>query len=165
MKTIPSQRVIDAARRWLGTPYHHQASLCGVGCDCLGLVRGIWRDLIGDEPEETPPYTRDWTEARGEETLLEAALLHFVPANEAEPEPADVLIFRMRKGACAKHIGIMTASDRFIHAAEGVGVVEIPFVPWWRRRVVTRVRFPALQGARSPLRPVKDLTDNPERAH
>ena len=41
--------IVEAARHWLGTPYHHQASLRGVGCDCLGLVRGVWRDLLGEE--------------------------------------------------------------------------------------------------------------------
>ena len=48
-------RTVAAARLWTGTPYHHQASLRGVGCDCLGLVRGVWRDLYGAEPETVPP--------------------------------------------------------------------------------------------------------------
>ena len=48
--------VIAAARAWLGTPYHDQASLRGIGCDCLGLARGVWRDLVGAEPQPIPPY-------------------------------------------------------------------------------------------------------------
>lgn len=44
------------ARKWIGTPYHHQASRAGVGCDCLGLVSGVWRALYGDEPQTLPPY-------------------------------------------------------------------------------------------------------------
>jgi NlpC/P60 family putative phage cell wall peptidase len=40
--------VVAAARDWLGTPYHDQASVKGVGCDCLGLVRGVWREVVGD---------------------------------------------------------------------------------------------------------------------
>jgi NlpC/P60 family putative phage cell wall peptidase len=52
------------ARRWIGTPYRHQASLHGVGCDCLGLVRGVWRAFYGDEPEVTPAYASDWAEAQ-----------------------------------------------------------------------------------------------------
>jgi len=39
--------IVAEARRWIGTPYRHQASLIGVGCDCLGLVRGIWRAVVG----------------------------------------------------------------------------------------------------------------------
>ena len=50
-----SEAALVEARRWLGTPYRHQASRMGVGCDCLGLVRGVWRSLYGAEPEATPP--------------------------------------------------------------------------------------------------------------
>jgi hypothetical protein len=44
----PPTTIIAAARSWLGTPYAHQASLKGVGCDCLGLVRGVWREVQGE---------------------------------------------------------------------------------------------------------------------
>ena len=50
MNAARRARIVATARSWLGTPYHHQASLRGVGCDCLGLVRGVWRELYGDEP-------------------------------------------------------------------------------------------------------------------
>ncbi|MGA8997361.1 MAG: peptidase P60, partial [Pseudolabrys sp.] len=39
--------IVAETRRWIGTPYRHQASLIGVGCDCLGLVRGVWRAVVG----------------------------------------------------------------------------------------------------------------------
>ena len=65
--------VIAAARGWLGTPYHDQASVKGVGCDCLGLVRGVWRELYGAEPLPLPPYSRDWGETGTREPLAEAA--------------------------------------------------------------------------------------------
>ena len=61
--------VIAAARGWLGTPYHDQASLRGVGCDCLGLARGVWREVVGDEPFPTPPYSRDWGLVAGPEGI------------------------------------------------------------------------------------------------
>jgi cell wall-associated NlpC family hydrolase len=40
-------RVVALARTWLGTPYHHQASLRGAGADCLGLLRGVYAELYG----------------------------------------------------------------------------------------------------------------------
>ena len=40
--------VVEAARGWLGTPYRHQVSLKGEGADCLGLVRGVWREVAGE---------------------------------------------------------------------------------------------------------------------
>ncbi len=42
---IAREKIVAAARAWVGTPYHHQASVKGAGCDCLGLIRGIWREL------------------------------------------------------------------------------------------------------------------------
>ena len=38
----PEEAIIAAAKEWRGTPYHHQQSQKGVGCDCLGLVRGVY---------------------------------------------------------------------------------------------------------------------------
>ena len=66
-------RALDEARGWIGTPYRHRASVKGEGCDCLGLVRGVWRGLYGAEPEGLPPYSPDWAERGGDETLLKAA--------------------------------------------------------------------------------------------
>ena len=57
-------RIIAEARGWIGTPYMHQASLKGIGCDCLGLLRGVWRAIHGTEPEPPPAYAPDWAAAR-----------------------------------------------------------------------------------------------------
>ncbi|MFO0287190.1 MAG: hypothetical protein ACK51C_13080 [Brevundimonas sp.] len=69
---------LAVARSWLGTPYRHQASLRGEGADCLGLVRGVWREVIGPEPQDAGPYSADWAERSGEERLLEAARVWLV---------------------------------------------------------------------------------------
>ena len=86
--------IVAAARTWIDTPYRHQASCKGAGTDCLGLVRGVWRDIIGDEPEPVPPYTPDWAEAMATETLLEAARRHLIEISIGEAERGDVLLFR-----------------------------------------------------------------------
>ena len=141
------ERAVLAARGWLGTPYHHQAAVKGAGCDCLGLIRGVYAEVMGRAPETPPAYSRDWAEMRGEETLLVAARRHLreVPPREGAG-PGDVLIFRMKPGAIAKHAGIATAVDgggptRMIHAQESVGVVEINLSHWWRRKIVAVFRF------------------------
>ena len=74
------ERVVAAARAWLGTPYHDQQSVRGVGCDCLGLARGVWRELVGPEPFPIPPYSRDWGEAGPDEVLADAFTLDFKQA-------------------------------------------------------------------------------------
>lgn len=134
--------IVVLARSWLGTPYHHQASLKGVGCDCLGLVRGVYAEAFGCAPEQPPPYSRDWAESTGRETMIEAAARHLIPIDPGEAQPGDILIFRLRPGAVAKHSAILTGENRMIHAVEGAPVCEINIAPWWRRRIAAAFRFP-----------------------
>lgn len=133
---------IAEAKAWLGTPYQHQASLRGVGCDCLGLIRGVWRALYGDEPEAAPGYTPDWAEASGTETLAEAAGRHMVRIPPEAATAGDVLLFRWRPSVPAKHAGLLIGADRFIHAQQGARVTTATLTPWWRRRVAYVFRFP-----------------------
>jgi len=145
MSGLARKIILAETRRWIGTPYRHQASLESVGADCLGLVRGVWRGVIGTEPEKAPPYTPDWAETRGEETLLAAARrwLREIPAGEARE--GDVLLFRMALGAPAKHAAIMSCEDRIIHAYWGRSVCETQLVPWWRRRIAAAFSFPGVE--------------------
>jgi len=139
--------VVDVARTWIGTPYQHQASLKGVGCDCLGLLRGIWRELLGPEPEVAPPYAPDWAEsldraAQGSEPLAEAAMRHLLPVDAATTQPGDVLLFRWRSHLPAKHLAILSAPALMIHAHDGASVCEVAFSPWWQRHLAAAFRFP-----------------------
>ena len=148
--------IVKAARGWLGTPYHHQASLKGVGSDCLGLIRGIWRELYGPEPETMPAYTQDWGSATGSETLIEAACRHLVTlADVSGAEPGDVLVFRMRDCGVAKHapgshfvryraLACLNAGRSQADPQKGLGVVEIDLGVWWRRRAVAAFAFPGV---------------------
>jgi NlpC/P60 family putative phage cell wall peptidase len=137
--------ILAAARRWIGTPYLHQASVCAVGTDCLGLVRGVWRDVLGAEPEAVPSYTRDWSEPQGDERLWQAATRHLLRKPLGDEAGGDVLLFRMRDRGVAKHLGIagrIGAEASFIHAYSGHAVIESPLSAAWRRRVVARFTFP-----------------------
>ena len=134
-------RIVEAARRWMGTPYVHQASVKGVGCDCLGLLRGVWREVYGREPETVPAYTPDWSEPQGTELLYAAALRHMTMVTDPVLRSGQVILFRMRADAVAKHIGIVSFGDpnpAFIHAYTGHGVVESPLSAPWRRRIAAR---------------------------
>ncbi|WP_439110364.1 NlpC/P60 family protein [Lentibacter sp.] len=140
-----AEAALAEARAWIGTPYHHQASRRGVGTDCLGLLRGVWRAVYGEEPEAVPAYTPDWSEAQGEERLWAAAERHLVAVPLAAAEAGDILLFRMRGGAVAKHLGIMSAhgaKPKFIHAYSGHAVLESPLTAPWQRRVAASFRFP-----------------------
>jgi NlpC/P60 family putative phage cell wall peptidase len=137
--------VAAAALGWLGTPYRHQASLKGVGCDCLGLVRGLWRETMGEEPETATPYAVSWAhDARGAEPLLEAARRRFVEKPLGLIEAGDVLVFRWRVHLPASHLGVATGPDAMIHAQDGACVAQASLSPWWRRRLVAVFAFPEL---------------------
>jgi len=128
------------ARRWIGTPYRHQASRIGAGCDCLGLVRGIWRALYGAEPQVTPPYE---AVARDADHRLRAALdrwLIEIPCGEAQP--GDVLLFRWNVAEPARHCGLMSTDSRFIHAYWRRAVCETALTAWWRCRLAAAYSFP-----------------------
>lgn len=142
---ITAEDVVRLARTWIGTPYHHQASRKGAGTDCLGLVRGVWRELYGCEAQRPVPYTRDWSVGAGEETLLTAARRHLVVQPRDAVLPGSVLVFRYRAGLAAKHCGIVTAPDAFVHAMEGVAVSEAALTGWWRRRVAGVFAFPGIE--------------------
>ena len=140
-----AEAALAEARGWIGTPYVHQASAKGAGCDCLGLVRGVWRVLYGREPEAVPGYTSDWSEFDGRERLAEAAGRHLLPCRPGDEAAGQVILFRMRDRAVAKHLGILAgtgAGASFVHAFSGHGVVESPLSVPWRRRIVARFAFP-----------------------
>lgn len=137
--------VVDLARAWLGTPYRHQACTRGAGADCLGLIRGLWRELYGAEPETPPAYTRDWSEVSGDEALWAGATRNLVEKAPDDMETGDVILFRMREETVAKHMGILVETGRhprFIHAYTRHGVVENALSQPWRRRVVAAFEFP-----------------------
>jgi NlpC/P60 family putative phage cell wall peptidase len=136
------ERIIAAARAWLGTPYHDQASLRGTGCDCVGLARGVWREVVGPEPFPLPPYSRDWGETGSRELVAEVARRMMIEVSVTEAGPGAMVVFRMMPRAIAKHVGILTAPGSFIHAYERLGVIEQPLTPSWRRRIAFAFLFP-----------------------
>ena len=121
--------IIAGARGWIGTPYRHQASLKHAGCDCLGLIRGVWRDVYGCEPEDAPAYSPDWAEAGGVEALAEAGRRHLIEIPCADFRPGDVLLFRWKPHLPAKHAGIATTATTMVHAQDGSRVSDMVLTP------------------------------------
>ena len=145
MAAVLGDRVLAEARTWIGTPYLHQASCRGAGTDCLGLLRGVWRGVMGAEPCAVPAYTADWAEPGGHEVLLAAARAWLREKPRDSAAPGDVVVFRMRSGHIAKHLGIqgaVGAEPTFVHAYSGHAVIESPFSDPWQRRVAARFAFP-----------------------
>lgn len=150
MTPADTDRVIATARAWLGTPYHDQASLKGVGCDCLGLARGVWREVVGPEPFPIPPYSRDWGETGPREVLADGARRMMIEVEPGDAGPGALVLFRMMPRAIAKHVGILTGpaprigpgASSFIHAYERLSVIEEPLTQAWARKLAFAFLFP-----------------------
>jgi NlpC/P60 family putative phage cell wall peptidase len=122
----------------------HQASVKGVGCDCLGLLRGVWRELRGGEPEDTPPYSPDWAEATGSETLYLALKRHLTEIDRKDVAPGDIALFRMSSRGPAKHCGIVADKNgvtTLIHARQNKRVTEEMFTTLWRTKLAFAFRL------------------------
>jgi NlpC/P60 family putative phage cell wall peptidase len=124
--------VLAVARSWLGTPYHNQA----------GLARGVWREVVGPEPFPIPPYSRDWGETGPREVLAIGARRMMPEIALSDVAPSTLVLFRMTPRAIAKHVGILTGPDSFLHAYERLGVIEEPLTLSWRRRIAFAFLFP-----------------------
>lgn len=136
-----SAAVVAAVRAFLGTPYRHQASVIGAGCDCLGLLRGVWRALHGDEPMAMPAYRADMRDPLNAGALRLAAEQFLLPEDGAMTA-GQVLLFQLNGAVEPKHCGILVAPERFIHAQERLGVVEANLTEGWSSRISARFRFP-----------------------
>jgi NlpC/P60 family putative phage cell wall peptidase len=140
---ITRDAILAEARDWLGTPWRHRASEKHAGVDCLGLLRGVWRAVIGPEPEALPDYSPAWDEP-GRELLLLALGRHFVNVARADARPGDLLVFRMAPGAPAKHVAVLEHGGRIIHAYWARAAVESRLAPWWRDRLAAAFSFPGV---------------------
>jgi NlpC/P60 family putative phage cell wall peptidase len=92
-----------------------------------------------------PDYTADWAEPQGHERLWQVAAAHLKIKPTGDEAVGDVLLFRMRRGAVAKHLGLQSvvgSQATFVHAYQGHGVVESPLSAPWRAKVVARFALP-----------------------
>jgi NlpC/P60 family putative phage cell wall peptidase len=127
-------QMIAAARRCLGTPFHHQGRRPGAGIDCIGLIVVALR-AAGFTVEDRTDYGR-----RPDGKSLIAALAEHGAVPVKEIRPGDVLLFRYDRQP--QHAAIATGPDRMIHSFAVAGeVVETIIGDYWQRRLNGIFRF------------------------
>ena len=138
------QEIINEARTWIGTTWVHQASLKGVGADCVGLVRGVYREITGIDTIVALDYPATWHLFRKEERLYDEAKKHMTEIPTDEAKPGDVLMFGFRN-LPAHHLGIMTENRTIIHSYYDIGkVVEQRFDDAWSNSIRYAFRMPGV---------------------
>lgn len=137
------EHIVQVARKWVGTPYHHQAAILGVGADCLGLLRGVYSELYGDDPYLNAPmrYSPNWAEGTGGDTLMQAAHDYLTPVDTWGA--GDVLLFKIKNANYTKHCAITVDEDTMIHAVSG-RVVQQVSIGAWANRVAGVFSFPGV---------------------
>lgn len=133
------ERIVAIARRYVGTPYHHQARVPGIGIDCVGVLVCIARELgvIGPAVDYAA-YARN----AKDDTLLQILDSHLDRMRSPDiAEPGDVLTFQI--GKWPHHIAIKTGHDTLLHSYAGIGrVVETQIGGNWRQRIIAAHRIP-----------------------
>lgn len=112
---VTRQQIVTEALRWIGTPFQHNQSCLGKGCDCIGLVIGVFKNL-GCLPSDyfPAPYSQQWHAHKNEELLLHrSAEMGFIP-KDGQPAGADLLVFKF--GRVCSHAGIYLGDGSFVHA-------------------------------------------------
>ncbi len=142
------QLIVKEAREWLGTRFHHQARLKGVGSDCIGLVIGTCRTLGLVDPEfDVTSYPR----VPDGKTLIELGDEYMTRIPYAGLELGDVVVIRWGKEP--QHFGILGdylhGGFSMIHAygtygALGGSVIEQRFDESMQRRLVACYRLPGV---------------------
>lgn len=137
---ITRKQICDVARTLLGTPYHHQGRLKGVGLDCAGVAVAISQELGIFTPEQD--YSGYSNIPDGRQLLLHCRKnCKEKPANEYKA--GDILLFRFDKDP--QHIGVMLEDNYFIHSYMRAGkVVMHTMSEEWIKRIVGVFEFPQL---------------------
>lgn len=128
---IGGEAVVAEARRWLRTPFEPQQSCRGAGCDCLGLIVGVAREL--DLPVARSRFAKIADYQRPDSVMLQHGLAETMDKVE-EAEPGDLLLLVVAHKP--QHLAIYCGDNRMIHTyyAGPSMVIEAPMGrSWWRQ--------------------------------
>lgn len=110
-----SQTIAHAATSLIGTPFHHQGRLAGVGLDCVGVVYAACRGA-GIEVEDFRAYQR-MPSAKEVEAELAKRFRRIEPS---EASIGDIVVLGGRSGG--RHVGIIVSPDHYVEARAGRSV-------------------------------------------
>jgi cell wall-associated NlpC family hydrolase len=104
--------VVKVAKSWIGTPYHNNAKIKGVGCDCLTFLSGVFIEAGIIKEVKIPHYSPDFMKHRNAEQYLDGLLKY---THEVEkPLPGDIALWKF--GRCFSHSAIVVEWPVVMHA-------------------------------------------------
>ena len=113
-------KVVQEARTWLGTPYHHHAAVKGVGVDCAQVLIEVYANAGVVEKIDVGDYPHDWHMHRSEEKYL--GWIKKYCRKVTAPKMGDIALFTF--GRCVSHAAIIVNwPGEVIHSYIRQGVV------------------------------------------
>jgi cell wall-associated NlpC family hydrolase len=112
------EQIVEEARTWIDTPFHHQARIKGVGVDCVGLVLGVGKKFgLFDKDFDVRGYAKV-PDGRSLMGIAETVMRRIT---YEEMQPGDVIMLRFSRDP--QHVGIIGnyrhGGLSIIHAAGG----------------------------------------------
>lgn len=136
--------IVDKAREYLNTPFHHQGRVKGVGVDCVGLVICVGKELgYASSDFNYTGYSR-MPDGR---VLSEQLGMHLKLIEREEMQPGDVVCVAF--DIYPQHVGIIGdyrhGGLSIIHAAgKHKKVIETRLMFSEAMRFVAAYRFPSI---------------------
>lgn len=125
--------IVNEARAFLGTPFHHQGRLQKVGVDCFGLVVGVVHNLLLPGWEGVPSnYAKE-----GGLDAFTAGLDNYLQRADVAQHGSVLSFWYKQQG----HVAILACDkprQTIIHAYSHRGsrrVIEVSYDKKWRRRL------------------------------
>lgn len=135
------QLILQEADEWIGTPFIHGQKAKGFGCDCVGLLLGVFQSVGLLQDCDPGFYTPDWWVHKDEENYLDRILFYCDNIDVQEKDIGDILYFKFAR--VVGHAGIYIGDNEFIHAVTEVGVIKSSLeTKSWSRRLqgVARIK-------------------------
>lgn len=131
------RKIVEKAREYLGTPFHHQGRLKGIGIDCIGLLSCVAHEL-GIFTKDHTNYSRH----PDGESLINELSKHLDEIPPSKMNIGDIIVFTISKRTkYPQHIGFVTDYG-MIHTYQGSGkVVEHVLDDKWKRRICACFKF------------------------
>jgi NlpC/P60 family putative phage cell wall peptidase len=143
-----AERLCAEALSWVGTPFHDQACVKGVGVDCVNFLLGVGQALgLIDRTYRPPPYHPAWHLSDSSERLYTTAVaMGARPIAPAVASPGDILFFRFRGWPSHGHCALLLPDDEIVHALTAKRVLRQRFSPAWQRYASLAAQYPLPPG-------------------
>ena len=148
--SVSREQIVAEARDWLGTPWHHQAMVKGVGTDCIGLLAGVALNTgIADaRAHMRDPRFKGYGREPLPDVLLAACEQYLDEIPIADAGLGDIFLLKVPRGRLPQHFAIVSRvadgkPSYMLHATSAFPrcVVENGIDDQWWSRVLKAYRF------------------------